>query len=299
MQQLGQKPTRRPQRGARRAESISQSSIPQSERETSPNYQDIDETDLPEAPHKRGTKRPVSREAPPSSQKVFITYTENNGEDGDAVTVRTQTETRNTVQTLVNEAWAEGDEKAGKTAEPTRESTRYLKSIHSRTRSHLVSACASSIMEVYGLEGETIEDRRTKVAELLDKDRFLCPEQYRPKTKIPKRYFNALELVTIIWQYYFSGPRMKGKRDPIFLDKINGKFLCLVASTMRHCLTFWATGELTPKESRTDFNYANCANMHRRIWRTWKKYKPEVKGALLIAIKKRHQSAHRGRIWQT
>jgi len=61
------------------------------------------------------------------------------------------------------------------------------------------------------------------------------------------------EIVTIIYQKYFQGPKRKGNREPDFLEKINGVFICFVATTIRHCLKAWRTGECA--ERVTEFKY--------------------------------------------
>ena len=47
----------------------------------------------------------------------------------------------------------------------------------------------------------------------------------------------------IIYHKYFQTKGMKGNRDPEFLERINGVFICFVAMAMRHCLKLWKTGE--------------------------------------------------------
>jgi len=59
--------------------------------------------------------------------------------------------------------------------------------------------------------------------------------------------------VKIIYQKYFQTKRMKGNRDPEFLERINGVFICFVATAMRHCLKLWKTGEY--QEDGPDFKY--------------------------------------------
>ena len=65
--------------------------------------------------------------------------------------------------------------------------------------------------------------------------------------------FRAEEIVAVIYQRYYNGSRRQGSRDPEFLDRINGVFICFVATAIRHCLKAWRTGELA--ESGPDFKY--------------------------------------------
>ncbi|RPB19009.1 hypothetical protein L211DRAFT_795187 [Terfezia boudieri ATCC MYA-4762] len=51
-----------------------------------------------------------------------------------------------------------------------------------------------------------------------------------------KGHFYAEEIIAIIYQRYFKGLKMQGNRDPDFLNKVNGVFICFVASTMHHSL---------------------------------------------------------------
>ena len=36
---------------------------------------------------------------------------------------------------------------------------------------------------------------------------------------------------------------MKGNKDPTFLNKINGVFICFVTAALGHCLKAWKTGK--------------------------------------------------------
>ena len=57
----------------------------------------------------------------------------------------------------------------------------------------------------------------------------------------------------MICQRYFNGFKRQGTRDPEFLDRINGMFVCFVATAIRHCLKACMTGELA--ETGTDLKY--------------------------------------------
>ena len=63
--------------------------------------------------------------------------------------------------------------------------------------------------------------------------------------------------MTIIYQKYYQGPRMQGRRESEFLDRINGVFIYFVACAIRHCLKLWKTGELKQGApiSITDMSY--------------------------------------------
>jgi len=48
--------------------------------------------------------------------------------------------------------------------------------------------------------------------------------------------FRAKEIVDVIFNKYYVGKKMRGYKDCEFHDKINGIFICLVATALRHCL---------------------------------------------------------------
>ena len=51
---------------------------------------------------------------------------------------------------------------------------------------------------------------------------------------------------------------MRGNQDPLFLDKINGVFICFVAAAIGHCLRSWRTGEYV---IGPDFKYETACSM--------------------------------------
>ncbi|RPB20033.1 hypothetical protein L211DRAFT_764361, partial [Terfezia boudieri ATCC MYA-4762] len=55
-------------------------------------------------------------------------------------------------------------------------------------------------------------------------------------------HFRASEITEIIFRKYFATIKMWGHADDHFFDSINEVFICLVISTMRHCLKTWMTG---------------------------------------------------------
>jgi len=67
-----------------------------------------------------------------------------------------------------------------------------------------------------------------------------------------KGRFRAEEIVMVIYQRYYEGKRKQRHREPDFMNRINGVFICLVASAIRHCLKTWRMGEFV--ETR-DFKY--------------------------------------------
>ncbi|RPB25705.1 hypothetical protein L211DRAFT_848030 [Terfezia boudieri ATCC MYA-4762] len=55
----------------------------------------------------------------------------------------------------------------------------YLKSIHTRTRAHLVAECRFHIMKIYGINHLSKEEMKQKIEYLLDGDRFICKRAKR------------------------------------------------------------------------------------------------------------------------
>ncbi|RPB18237.1 hypothetical protein L211DRAFT_854316 [Terfezia boudieri ATCC MYA-4762] len=91
---------------------------------------------------------------------------------------------------------------------------------------------------------------KQKIEYLLDGDRFICR---RAKRDIHHGQFQAEEIVAIVYQKYFEGAKRKGNREPDFLEKINGVFICFVATAISHCLKAWKTGECA--DSMQEFKY--------------------------------------------
>ncbi|KAF8418912.1 hypothetical protein BGX38DRAFT_1242449, partial [Terfezia claveryi] len=156
----------------------------------------------------------------------------------------------------------------------------YLKSIHTRTRAHLVAECRHTIIKVYGLNHLCKDDLKIEVEKLLDNDRFICRQATREELK---NRFRAEEIVKVIFQKYFYSKRMKGNRDPGFLERINGVFICFVSTAMRHCLKMWKTGEY--KDNGLEFKYETTWLSYNRLWLTWNGNKPEIQDLLVKNIK--------------
>ena len=70
--------------------------------------------------------------------------------------------------------------------------------------------------------------------------------------------FRAEEIVNIIYAQYFQGAKRKGNQDPKFLDRVNGAFICLVATAIRHCLKAWRTGILDEQAPEFKYETAWC-----------------------------------------
>ena len=95
------------------------------------------------------------------------------------------------LETLLSDYWRTAQKESGKILKRNNEISAYvsllrrishavalkpdqLRSIHSRTRSQLVSECKIQIPEIYGLTKLEPEDLAQKVKWLLKNDRFIC-----------------------------------------------------------------------------------------------------------------------------
>ncbi|KAF8437829.1 hypothetical protein BGX38DRAFT_1273858 [Terfezia claveryi] len=139
----------------------------------------------------------------------------------------------------------------------------YLKSIRTRTRAHLVAECHSHITKIYGINHLSKDAMKEKVEYLLDGDRFICRRAKREK--------------------YFEGRKRKGNREPNFLEKINGVFICLVATAIRHCLKAWRTGKCA--DSVQEFKYETAWLTYERISKTWASHGPRVQELIVSNVK--------------
>lgn len=57
----------------------------------------------------------------------------------------------------------------------------------------------------------------------------------------------------MIYAQYFRTSKRKGNQDPKFLSKVNGAFICFIATAIRHCLKAWRKGQFD--EDRPNFMY--------------------------------------------
>jgi len=89
-----------------------------------------------------------------------------------------------------------------------------------------------------------------------------------------KGRFHAEEIVMMIYQRDYKGNRKQGHREPDFMNWINGVFICLVASAIRHCLKAWRTREFV--EGR-DFKYETVwGRLNNQIYLAAQLMKPDA-----------------------
>ena len=70
--------------------------------------------------------------------------------------------------------------------------------------------------------------------------------------------YRAGEIVNIIYTQYFKTVKGKGNQDPKFLDRINGAFICLVATAIQHSLRACRRGVHDEKGPEFKYQTAYC-----------------------------------------
>ena len=136
-------------------------------------------------------------------------------------------------------------------------------------------------MKIYRLEYLYKEELLKQVKQLLEKDRFACQEDSREVDWTPQdrdwtlndrdrtltvveqafgRRFRATEFVTLIYEAFFQRPKMRVNRDPRFFGQINAVFMCLIATTIKHCLKECLSGQ--QKIVPVEFKYETAASKY-------------------------------------
>ena len=87
--------------------------------------------------------------------------------------------------------------------------------------------------------------------------RRACKQTLMPSKQTFEYRFRASEIVTLIYECFFKHPKMKGRRDIKFFDKINPVFCCFVAAVIQHCLKAWKDG--TEPTELVNFKYETAA----------------------------------------
>ncbi|KAF8433154.1 hypothetical protein BGX38DRAFT_1276210 [Terfezia claveryi] len=156
------------------------------------------------------------------------------------------------IQQLLSVSWIKAQEDTGQELERVKIANMHLRSIHSRTRSHLVYECKHNIIEVFGLSKLPQHEIAKQVKYLLLKDRLICRADGR---ETHQRHFRASEITDVIFCKYFASVKMHRNFDETFFDSINEVFICLVTSAMRPCLKSWTTGVYVKPPITGDFKY--------------------------------------------
>ncbi|KAF8415550.1 hypothetical protein BGX38DRAFT_1281256 [Terfezia claveryi] len=76
---------------------------------------------------------------------------------------------------------------------------------------------------------------------------------------------------------------MKGNRDPGFLDKINGIFICFVTSAIHYSLKAWKTGDCNPVMQ--EFKYKTAWCIYERLMNIWEIHPKAIKDLMVNNIK--------------
>ncbi|KAI5781126.1 hypothetical protein DFH27DRAFT_617115 [Peziza echinospora] len=93
----------------------------------------------------------------------------------------------------------------------------------------------------------------------------------------------ADEIVEFIIYRFLRGPKSMGNVDPNSASKINGAFLCFVASVIQHSPKAWRSGTLdNPLE---EYRASRSSRAHQRILATWALYPARI-GKLMIGVVK-------------
>ncbi|KAF8416532.1 hypothetical protein EV426DRAFT_721788 [Tirmania nivea] len=157
---------------------------------------------------------------------------------------------------LLSDAWERAQDSERKYEEKNKAVDAYLKSIHSRNRSHLVAECRNTIDDIFDFRCLAKDEKASKVRWLLQDDRFVYREEHRESFG---HRFLAKEIVDVIYNRFYAGKKMKGHQDSKFHEKINKEMV--------------------------EFKYETAALTYSRLIGTWNKYDPKVQRLMLANIK--------------
>ncbi|KAF8440697.1 hypothetical protein BGX38DRAFT_1272958 [Terfezia claveryi] len=152
----------------------------------------------------------------------------------------------------------------------------YLRSVQSRTRSHIVHEAKKNVAFLYKFDQNASRSFIKKhVTELMKRDRYTCAASHR---KTWGYRFIAEEVVELIHKQYFNGKRKLGHVNPRFLKSINGPFLCLVFAALYNALGAWESGECG---IGVEFSYINTIDVYKRLYEQWQCYPTRVQVMLV------------------
>ncbi|KAI5837385.1 hypothetical protein DFP73DRAFT_600956 [Morchella snyderi] len=135
---------------------------------------------------------------------------------------------------------------------------------------------------IYGLGNLSGPEARAAQAEyLLKNDRFLSPAQHY---KTYRLRFLAPEIIDILYYKYFDGVRMRGVKDPEFLERITPTFICLISTAIWHGIRAWSTGTYV-KPNHFQSQNENVVKTFNRMSNTWKGRSRQNQEATLEVIK--------------
>ncbi|KAH0604178.1 uncharacterized protein H6S33_007209 [Morchella sextelata] len=135
---------------------------------------------------------------------------------------------------------------------------------------------------IYGL-GNLVgpEARAAQVEYLLKNDRFLSPQEHYETYRL---HFLVPEIIDILYFKYFDGVRMRGVRDPEFLERITPTLICLLSTAIWHGVRAWSTGSYLKPDNFQSQN-ESVVKMFNRMSNTWKGRSKQNQEATLEVIK--------------
>ncbi|KAI5838660.1 hypothetical protein DFP73DRAFT_530749 [Morchella snyderi] len=211
---------------------------------------------------------------------------------------------------LVVSMWAVASRRVGCTVDLDEVVIKQDRSLHSRVRSHLMHEAKRRLVDstIYGLGNLSGPEARAAQAEyLLKNDRFLSPAQHYERApganvltapenaqkaiaNAANRYetyrlrFLAPEIIDILYYKYFDGVRMRGVKDPEFLERITPTFICLISTAIWHGIRALSTGTYV-KPDHFQAQNENVVKTRNRMSNTWKGRSRRNQEATLEVIK--------------
>ncbi|KAI5836688.1 hypothetical protein DFP73DRAFT_532541 [Morchella snyderi] len=135
---------------------------------------------------------------------------------------------------------------------------------------------------IYGLgKLSSPEVRAAQVEYLLKNNRFLSPAQHYETYRLR---FLAPEIIDILYYKYFDGVRMRGVKDPEFLERITPTFICLISTAIWHGIRAWSTGTYVKPDHFQSQN-ESVVKTFNRMSSTWKGRSRHNQEATLEVIK--------------
>ncbi|KAI5840229.1 hypothetical protein DFP73DRAFT_597641 [Morchella snyderi] len=180
--------------------------------------------------------------------------------------------------------WAAASHRVGCTVDLYEVVIKQVRSLHSRVHSHLMHEVKGRLADstIYGLGNLSGPEARAAQAEyLLKNDRFLSPAQHYETYRVR---FLAPEIIDILYYKYVDGVRMRGVKDPEFLERITPTFICLISTAIWHGIRAWSTGTYVKPDHFQSQN-ENVVKTFNRMSHTWKERSMQNQEATLEVIK--------------
>ncbi|KAI5842382.1 hypothetical protein DFP73DRAFT_527797 [Morchella snyderi] len=111
----------------------------------------------------------------------------------------------------------------------------------------------------------------------VDLDEVVIKQTYRLR-------FLAPEIIDILYYKYFDGVRMRGVKDPKFLERITPTFICLISTAIWHGIRAWSTGTYVKPDHFQSQN-ENVVKTFNSMSNTWKGRSRQNQEATLEVIK--------------